>query len=191
MSLTLGSGDSPSLLRPDRAILVVVDVQSRLAPAIDNGPMAVARCQVLIRAARRLNVPVVVTEENPTGLGRTLNDVAALIPADAVYVKMAFNAAAEPEFIRRIADLGRPQAVLCGMEAHVCVLQTAFGLQASGIHVFVVADAIGARRPGDRAAALARMASGGIRVVTSEMVVFEWTGTAKNSAFRDMLKLVK
>jgi nicotinamidase-related amidase len=179
------------LLQRDRAILVVIDLQSRLFPAIAEGSAVLGRCRVLIQAASRLGVPVMVTEENPAGLGHSVPAIAELVPADAIHEKMAFNAAAETAFMRRFAAHGRPQAVLCGMEAHVCVLQTALGLHAEGAQVFVAADAVGSRRSDDRAAALARLASDGVRVITAEMAVFEWTRTAADPAFRDMLKLVK
>lgn len=179
------------LLQRARAVLVVIDLQVRLFPAITDGSFVLDRCCMLIDGANRFGVPVMVTEENPVGLGHSLPAIAERVPKAGVHTKMAFDAAAEPEFLRQFNALGRPQAVLCGTEAHVCVLQTAFGLRACGVDVFVVADAVGSRRVRDRDAALMRLGRDGIRIVTAEMAIFEWTETATDPAFRDMLKLVK
>lgn len=179
------------LLQRARAVLIVVDLQTRLFPAVADGQRVLDRCRVLIDGATRLGVPVLATEENPAGLGPSLPAIAERVPRDRIHVKMAFNAAAEPAFLRRFDALARPQAVLCGTEAHVCVLQTAFGLRAHGADVFVIADAVGSRRPADRDAALTRLQRDGIRVATAEMAIFEWAETAADPAFRDLLRLVK
>jgi nicotinamidase-related amidase len=179
------------LLQRAHAVLIAIDLQARLFPAIADGPAVLDRCCALIDGASRLGIPVMATEENPAGLGHSLPAIAARVPKANIHAKMAFNAAAEPAFPREFAALGRRQAVLCGMEAHVCVLQTAFGLRAHGADVFVVADAIGSRRARDREAALARFGHDGIRVVTAEMALFEWAETAADPAFRSVLKLIK
>lgn len=179
------------LLQRARTVLIVIDLQSRLFPAIADGARVLDRCCRLIDGAGRVGIPVMVTEENPAGLGHSLPAITERVPKSSIYTKMAFNAAAEPEFLRQFTALNRPQAVLCGTEAHVCVLQTALGLRTHGADVFVIADAVGSRRATDRDVALTRLGCDGIRVATTEMAIFEWAETAADPAFRDMLKLVK
>ena len=121
------------------------------------------------------------TEQDPAKLGPTVEPVAALLPAPAV-AKSAFA-----------ADLSFPTTtvVVCGCEAHVCVLQSVLALRATGHDVAVVADAVGSRSPHDRDAALARIRAHGVDVVTTEMVVFEWLGSSRNPAYREVQALIK
>lgn len=171
--------------------LVVIDVQGRRAPAIDAGAEAVARTRILLQAAEMLEVPVLATEQYPRGLGETLPEVAELLPAGATVEKIDFSACRCEAFRDRLAAFGRRQLVVCGMETHVCVLQTALELCGEGYEVFVVADACGSRHPGNKAAGLDRMAAAGCRIVTSEMAVFEWLGKAGTPLFRKVSALIK
>lgn len=174
-----GSG----LVRAADSRLVVVDVQEKLAPAIDASARVVAGVTWLVQVAQRLGVPVAATEQYPKGLGRTVAPLRALLPPEAIGEKLAFSAA-EDGCLDALPGAGRTQAVLVGMEAHVCVLQTALGLAAAGCEVFVVADAVGSRAPADLALALERMRAGGIAIVTREMVAFEWLHAAGSERFR-------
>lgn len=182
------------LLRAERAFLGVIDVQDRLAPAMATGEAAIGRCGILMRAATRLGVPVLVSEQYPKGLGRTVAALAALAAPEGVVEKIHFSCADEPAWSARLEALtqaGRDQAVLCGMEAHVCVLQTALGLQEKGYRVAVAADAVSSRRAEDAGLALARMQQAGIAVVSTEMVVFEWLRRAGSAEFKELSALIK
>jgi nicotinamidase-related amidase len=179
------------LLSPDRSLLLVIHVQERLAAAIDGKDAVVERSVKLIKAARRLDVPLLVLELNPASLGKTVRAIADLVVPDEVVTGAYYSCAREPELIQRLLAAGRTQIVVCGMEAHVCVLQTALGLVEKGYGVTVVADAAGARRPSDHAAAITRLVQNGITVATSEMVIFEWLQHAGNAAFKDVLALIK
>lgn len=172
-----------------RSTLVVVDAQERLLPAIRGAEAAVARVGLLVEAARVLGVPVVATEQYPQGLGTTAPPLADAIPPAERFAKTAFSAAAEPGFLDRLG--GRPDAVVCGFEAHVCVLQTALGLLAAGLRVSVVADACGSRAQSDAERAFDRLARAGVVVATAEMVVFEWLGRAGTPEFRHLLRHLK
>lgn len=169
------------LLSAGSSVLLLIDVQERLMPAISGAADVVENSSRLIRAATRLDVPVTTTEQDPDKLGPTVEPLASLLPAPAV-PKSSFA-----------ADLAFPTAtvVVCGCEAHVCVQSTVLALRASGHDVAVVADAVGSRAPANRDAALARMRDHGVDVVTTEMVVFEWLGTSKNPAFREVQALIK
>jgi isochorismate hydrolase len=146
----------------------------------------------LMRAARRLGVPLLVSEQYPKGIGPTVPSLATLATPDETLEKLSFSCAAEPAIRSRLALMGpRRQAVLCGIEAHVCVLQSALGLIDAGWSVAVVEDAVSSRRAGDRDAGLRRLAAAGATIATAEMVLFEWLERAGTAEFRDLLKLIK
>lgn len=179
------------LMERDRSCLLVVDVQGKLLSAVEAPERLVANCTVLLRTAARLGVPVLASEQYPKGLGPTVPELAALVPGGAVVEKTAFSCAEVPEYLERLATVGRAQAVVAGIEAHVCVLETALGLKARGYSCFVVADAVSSRRPENKAAALARLRENGVEVVTAEMVFFEWVGRAGTPEFKELSPLVK
>jgi nicotinamidase-related amidase len=175
-------------LRARDCIVLVVDLQARLAPAIHDGQALARRCEMLARAARLMDVPVIATEHCAGRIGATLPAVAGLV--DRVQHKTHFDATREPGFVASLpAD--RPRLLIAGTEAHVCVLQTALGLGAAGLAPVLVSDCVGSRRPSDREAALRRAAFHGMETVTSEMVMFEWLESADHPRFRDVLALVK
>lgn len=177
--------DKPIAL--DRTRLVVVDFQTRLMPAIDAGAERVETARLVLNVAAILGAPIAATEQNPRGLGRTVEGL--LPPTARLLSKMHFDATRAPGF----ADLVPPgrDVALMGAETHVCVLQTALGLRARGDRVFVIADAVGSRRASDREAGLARMAAAGCVVVTAEMVIFEWLESCEHPKFRDVLALLR
>lgn len=180
------------LLTADCSLLFVIDIQAKLLPAMAARETVLARTAILMRAARRLGVPMLVTEHYPKGIGATVPALAALTTPGETIEKLHFDCAAEPAVRAQLALMHpRRQAVLCGIEAHVCVLQSAFGLQAAGWEVAVVADATSTRRQIDLECGLRRLAAAGIAIVTSEMVVFEWLGRAATPEFRDLLALIK
>ncbi len=178
-------------LRAENSVLIVVDVQERLAPAIHEHETVVANTRILQQAADRLDVPVLVSEQYPRGLGPTIQPVASLAAADQVIEKIEFSAAANTTFANRLADLQRGTAVVCGMEAHVCVLQTVMDLAAGGTDVALVRDACGSRDPANAEAAFARAARDGVAIATTEMVVFEWLHRAGSPEFRELSRLIK
>ena len=150
---------------------------------------------ILIEAARQLEVPVVVTEQYPKGLGSTVDTIASRLPNDAAVVeKMTFSAARNCDFASKIDVFkagGRDRIVICGVESHVCVMQTAADLDAQGCTVHIVADACGSRAPASKDAALARFGALGISRVTTEMALFEWLEVAGTPEFKAVSRLVK
>ncbi|MFA7606048.1 MAG: isochorismatase family protein [Rhodocyclaceae bacterium] len=171
------------LMNRDKSTLLIIDVQTRLAPAIHDGQRVVERCIWLAGVANRMSVPVVVTEHFPDKIGATLDAVKAVTP-DACYVsKQCFSGQAEGR-LDATAVGERRQVVVCGTEAHVCVQQTALELRWAGKEVFVVADASGSRDPANRDLAFERMRAHGIEIVSSEMVAFEWLQRGGTELFR-------
>ncbi len=170
--------------------LVLVDYQARLMPAIHEAATAIADGVLLAQAAHVLGIPVIGTEQNPAGLGPNVEQVRN--ECAVTLAKVHFDACADG-LVQALHE-ARPavgQVVIAGCEAHVCMMQTALGLLRAGLRVWVVANACGSRRPGDHAAAMARLAQAGATVVTHEMVLFEWLGDCAGPRFRDVLKLIK
>lgn len=174
------------LLNAKNAVLLVIDLQERLMPAIHDGERVVAHAAHLGEAARLLDVPVVVTEQNPAKLGPTVPALAGAAPAIA---KMSFDACAEPAVLEALG--GDRELVICGCEAHVCVAQTAMTLLEYRRRVVVVQDAVGSRMPNSHAVAISRLAAHGAEIVTTEMVLFEWLRTAAHPQFRAISKLIR
>ena len=176
-------------LKPETCSLLVVDFQTRLMPAIDAGETAVKNTGRLLDAAAMLEVPVLATEQNAKGLGATVPALMAKLSPAQIIAKMSFDACRTPGFVGCLAD--PPRIVVTGCEAHVCVLQTVLGLLQLGRKVYVVADAIGSRTAANKEAALRRMQRHGAEIVTTEMVIFEWLGSADHPKFREAVALIK
>ena len=173
---------------PATSVLLLIDLQARLMPAINGREAVIHNAMRLAQTARLLDIPVLATEQNPTGLGGNLPELKALV--GATLSKQHFDATRETAW-GTFLPAGRRDIVVAGCEAHVCVLQTVMGLRRAGHAVRLVRDAVGARTASNRDAALARAERHGAELVTTEMVIFEWLETCNHPAFRNALKLVK
>lgn len=180
------------LLNAAKSSLLIVDVQERLLPAMAEPQRVVSQVNILLSAASTLQVPVTISEQYPKGLGKTVSDIVG--PSHPPFEKMSFSCwkdtGLKQHFIA-LHEAGRPLVVVAGIEAHVCVLQTALDLRAAGFGVFVVADAVSSRQPGSAELALERMRDCGVMIVSTEMVVFEWLERAGTPEFKDLSKLIK
>ena len=179
------------LIRAGNALLLIVDVQTRLAPAVAGPGRCVAQITRLLEMARLLEVPVIASEQYPEGLGPIVPELRDRLRDGEIVTKLAFSAAHEEHVRDAVAMTGRRLLVLAGMEAHVCVLQTALGFKALGFEPHVVADACASRAEPDRELALARLRREGVPVVSTEMVLFEWLERAGTPVFRAALPLLK
>lgn len=184
------SGPVTTVSRRD-AVLVLVDVQERLASAMARRDEVVSGCVLLARAARILGIPVIVTRQYPRGLGEVVPEFAPLLADEVVVDKVAFDCTREPAFASALRATGRRQVVLVGMEAHICITQTALALLAEGYDVHVAADAVCSRRDRDRDGALGRLRAAGVVVTAVESVIYEALGEAGTPTFREVLALVK
>ena len=174
-----------------KAGLVVVDVQERLLPAIFEQQRVVQNTVRLLQGAAILQVPIFATEQYRKGLGRTVPEVAAAVPGFAPMEKLAFSACGATGFIPALESKQISDAVLCGIEAHVCVTQTCLDLLEKGFRVFVVADAVSSRTPENYQFGLDRMRAAGAVIVSTEMVLFELLEQAGTDEIKQILKLVK
>ena len=177
----------------DRAqsLLLVVDIQEKLAPAIHDGATAITNNRRLLAGAAHLGIPVFVSEQYVRGLGPTVPELLPLPAGTERFEKTHFSCTREAGVLDRLAASGRRQILVTGMETHVCVLQTVLGLLAAGYAVFLIEDAASSRTPANRAAAISRMRDAGAHIVTTEMVLFEWLERAGTDEFRTLLPLIK
>jgi nicotinamidase-related amidase len=174
-------------INSEHSILLVVDFQSRLMPAIEDGAVLIANARRLIDAAELFHIPILFTEQNAEGLGGTLPELRAKT-GDIVH-KMTFDACRAPGFLTALSD--RSDIVVAGCETHVCVLQTVLGLLNTGRRVFAARDALGSRQLESKETAIERMERNGAEIVTTEMVLFEWLQTADDKRLRNILTIVK
>lgn len=179
------------LIRANDSCLIVIDMQERLVPAMQAPARTIKNARVLITAAKRLAVPTLLTEQYPKGLGNTVTELAKVADGLPVLEKMHFSCMEDATFADTFRKTGRKQAIISGMEAHICVMQTAVNLMEDGYEVFVVTDATSSRTLESEKACLDRLQACGAGIVTTEMVVFEWLGQAGTDAFKELLPLIK
>lgn len=172
--------------------LAFVDIQTKLASAMQADDMALLNknCQILAQAAKRLSVPMLCTEQYSKALGNTIPTLAEHLTGIQPIEKIAFACTAVPSFCSQLTQ-NRSQILLAGIEAHICILQTAFGLLQQGKQVFVIEDAIASRNPANKQNAIARMREAGCVITNTESVVFEWLGKAGGDDFKAISKLIR
>jgi len=187
-----------TLISRSDAVLVVVDIQERLAAVMERRDEVVGATRRLARTMALIGAPVIVTRQYPQGLGGTVTEIDSLLfelAAAGTHVtgvdKTAFCCAEEEDFGAALAATGRRQVVLVGMETHICVTQTALALAGDGRQVQVVADATCSRNDADHQVALDRLRAAGIVVTTSESVMYEAIGRAATDEFKQLLNIVK
>ncbi|WP_158684666.1 isochorismatase family protein [Pseudoalteromonas sp. T1lg48] len=170
-------------------LLIVIDMQLRLAPAMADYQEVCARVKLLTEVADKLELEHIITEQNPQGLGTT--DPSLVSASAKVVAKDTFSAVQSEAFIGAIEELGESHFFLCGMESHVCVYHTANELLALGYRVTVLADAVCSRDPENKALALAQLRHNGAQICSSETAIFAWMNSCRHPQFRDILALIK
>lgn len=176
------------LINRENSALLLVDVQEMLLGGIHESEQLVDNCRWLLEVAKLVDVPVLASEQYPQGVGPTTDTLRNMLPAEDIIAKNHFSCADADDCSARINALKKSEIIICGMEAHVCILQTAIRLKDQGKKVYVVADAISARNPVDTEYAIARMRDEGITIVTREMVGFEWLLRSDAPEFKDFSK---
>ena len=171
--------------------LVVVDVQGKLAQLMVNKEALFKNIQILVQAARILEIPILWCQQVPDALGPTVPEITALLAGSEPINKASFSCCGQEQFNAQLNTLGREQILLCGIETHVCIYQTAMDLMEGGLDVTIVADAASSRTDQNRQIALNRLAAEGAHVSSTEMALFELLKTAKHPHFREIAKLVK
>jgi nicotinamidase-related amidase len=180
-----------TLLQPERTALLVIDLQERLLPAIQDHARVVHNSVALLRLARILELHVVLTTQYQRGLGATVPEVLAEAPGVEPLDKSSFGCFGDAPFRARLQALGRKQLVVCGVETHICVAQTVLGAIDAGYEVHVAGDATGTRSPMNHDVGLRRMERAGAVMSSTEMAIYELLGRSDTAAFKRMLPFIK
>ena len=182
------------LCNANNSCLVMIDIQTRLTMAMPVKVLARLKrnINILLQGANTLSIPVLATEQYPKGLGPIEPEIVELLPDKALkFEKTCFSCTGAEHFLQQLKETGRKQVVLVGIEAHVCVLQTAIQLIAEGYQVFVAADAVCSRHRENYEASLKRMSRANVVICNAESVIFEWLRDAKHEHFKKLSSLVQ
>jgi Amidases related to nicotinamidase len=181
-----------AVLEKDNAALVVVDMQEAFRSAISVFPEIASQIALMVRGCRILNVPILVTEQYPKGLGRTAEEIVLSLPEDfEVFEKTAFSSCGANGFSEKLASLGRRQIILCGIETHICVNQTAHDLLDRGFQVHLLTDCVGSRFEQNKQTAIDKMMQSGVVPSCVEMALFEMMRDARHAQFKQIQNLIK
>jgi nicotinamidase-related amidase len=179
------------MLSANDTVVLIIDVQEKLVRAMSAPEELIGNCRKLIRGARALDVPVLATEQNPKGLGPTVPELAGLLPGPAPAVKFSFSCGGCEEFMGQLRREARRNVLIAGIEAHVCVYQTAVDLEHQGFRVEVAADACDSRRPADKRIGLEKCRDAGVGITCVETALFELLKAAEGPAFKEIMQIVK
>ncbi|MFW6284074.1 MAG: hydrolase [Desulfosalsimonas sp.] len=179
------------MLDSQQTALVVIDVQGKLARTVSDSQQVVSNVEKLIRGANLFELPVIVTEQHPVGLGPTIEVLQELFTNVSMVEKMTFNACMTPYFVQAMEQAGRRKILICGLEAHICVHQTVWGLLGRDFQVHVASDAVSSRTAWNRNMAIERMRAQGAVISTTEMALFELMQDANDDRFREFARIVK
>lgn len=174
-----------------RSAGLVIDIQEKLFPHMAQNEALLRRTSILLEGLRVLNIPLIVTEQYPKGLGPTIQPLTRLLKDEQVHEKISFSCCGDPAVMDQIQALDRDILIICGIEAHVCVLQTVVDLLEQGYRPVVVEDCISSRYPADLRVAVERMRSEGAIISTSESILFELARVAGTEQFKAISRLVK
>ena len=182
----------PQLLEQANALLMVVDIQEKFVPHIYKMDRVIKQSGLLIEAANALDIPTIVTEQYPAGLGPTCHAIQSkLAMATQTFGKTSFSCCQDETIANAITATGRKQVILCGIETHVCISQTAYDLIANDYQVTIAVDTVSSRDKKETKHALARLQNAGITLATCEAIAMELCVSSKHSAFKTISSLIK
>jgi nicotinamidase-related amidase len=181
----------PPALNTESTVLLLIDFQERLFPVMHEKEKLLRNVIKLIQGSKVLEIPILLTEQYPKGLGPTIPEIKALVPDIKPVEKVCFNCCYEESFSKALKTLKRKQVLIAGIEAHICVYQTAMALARSGYEVQVAGDCVSSREPENKLAALLKMSAAGISQTTMEMALFELLKVAKGDKFKQISSIVK
>ena len=179
-----------TILNSDYSVVLIIDIQEKLLNAVFNKEILQKKSEIITKTAGILNLPVIITEQYPQGLGSTIESIKNTVDAQ-IFEKNTFSALDNNEICKTIKFAGRKQIVLYGIETHICVSQTANALIGAGYEVNVISDACGSRVLFEHAAGLDRMKSNGANIITTEIALFEWLRGSKHPNFKEIQALIK
>jgi nicotinamidase-related amidase len=179
------------MLEIENTVLLIVDIQGKLAHLMDKKEHLFKNVQKLIKGMRTLGVPILWVEQNPRGLGPTIPEIVSLLSDIEPISKMTFSSCRNDRFVQALNALDRKQILISGIEAHICVYQTAADLVAVGYEVQAVADAVSSRTLENKEVGLQKMRDAGVGVTSVETALFELLKVAEGDQFRDIIRIVK
>ena len=179
------------MLTAEDTTLVIIDIQEKLFRVMQEKETLSANTVKLVKGIKALEIPVILTEQNPAGLGLTLPEISSLLPDIEPVTKFDFSCCKVEAFLSKLDELKRNQIILCGIETHICVYQTALDLADMGYEVQVATDCVSSRTTANRDTALSRMELEGIMPTSTEMILFELLGTAKHAKFKEISTIIK
>ena len=179
------------MLTLDNTALIIIDVQEKLFRVIHNNELLLGNLQKIVSGARALGIPILVTEQNPAGLGTTVPVLKNLLADIQPLTKFSFSCCGEEHCMQGLTDLRRTQLLLAGIETHICVYQTALDLLEQGYEVEVLADCVGSRTPDNKSLGLEKMKQAGAQITAIEIALFELQRVARGETFKEISNLVK
>ena len=179
------------MLKIEDAVLLLVDIQGKLAHLMHDKQLLFDNLQKLVRGIQVLGIPIIWVEQNPIGLGPTIPEVADLLPTVNPISKMSFSSCRNDRFLQALRNFNRQQALIAGIETHICVYQTTADLVDLGVEVHVVADAVSSRTTENKAIGLQKMRDAGARLTSVETALFELLEVAEGEPFKEILRIVK
>jgi len=181
-----------TILNEKTSQLLIIDVQEKLINASFNKQMIEKKSEIITKAAEILNIPIIITEQYPKGLGNTIQSIQNAAGINALYFeKTSFSVVENPAIASAIDKYGRNQIVIFGIETHICVSQTANALVNKGYEVTIISDACGSRAETEHHAGIERMKDNGAHIITTEIAVFEWLKSARHINFKEIQSLIK
>ncbi|OGL42143.1 MAG: hypothetical protein A2043_11470 [Candidatus Schekmanbacteria bacterium GWA2_38_9] len=182
---------SSRIINKNDTALVIVDVQEKLYPYVENKDEIKNKIIKLLKTAKLFSIPVVITEHYPKGLGKTIDEIANVIKEIPIIEKVTFSCCGSGDFGFSMKSIGKKEIIVCGIETHICVAQTVFDLLENGFKIFVMADGVSSRNSVDHDIAIERMKTEGAVISTTEAIMYELMENAGTPLFKKFLKLVK
>lgn len=179
------------LLSREDAALVIIDIQEKLFPLVAEKKKVLRNLRKIIQFAKIINMPIILTEQYPKGLGQTIPEIKELLPDIEPIEKIEFNSFHSKKFREAVESLGVKTLIIAGIEAHVCISQTSIEGVNNGYRVCVLSDAVSSRYPEDKEVALERMMQSGVIIASTEMVMFELLRKAGTREFKEVLEIIK
>ena len=179
------------MLKQENTGLIVIDIQGKLARLVQDSETVISNCEKLISGAKVLGLPIIFLEQNPDKLGATVPELSTLLAPQTPITKFTFNAGDEPQFIAKVNAVEVDNWLICGIEAHICVYQTALHLHQSGINIQLVCDCIASRTLENKNLAINKLVNKGVETTGVEMCLYELVKDCRNTEFKEILNLIK
>jgi isochorismate hydrolase len=178
-------------INKDNSMLVIIDIQDRLASVMDVRDQVILNCSHLIELSKLMSIPILLTEQYPKGLGQTVKEIRDILPVYKPIEKLTFDCCEEKTFLEEVKKLGKKNIILTGMETHICVLQTCLGLLKEGFNVHVVKDSVSSRKKENWKTGLEFMKQAGSVITCTETVLFQILKIAGTNEFKAISKRIK